>query len=318
MTMRGWIRRAIFSNLVLKLLSLALAVLLFVVVHSERQATAQAVVNVDYTVPSGKVLASKPPTSVRIAVTGPLSRLQRFRVDELGPVNVDLSSASEGYFKFGDDLLAVPMGLKVVSIRPEGFNLHFEPTYRRALPVHLELEGEPAEGYRVTGRAVRPQRVTASGPRRLVSALAVLHTEPLSLAGSNQSLREKVTVLMPPGVQQVEPATVEASITISAVLTQTLVKGVKVVVEDPVGRGAQPSPATVAVRVEGPADALSGLEAASLTARVTVEPTHAGRIELKPAIVGLPAGTKVLRVLPPAVEVKLAAAPRREHAPHAH
>ena len=82
--MPGWVRRAVFSNLALKLLSLALAALLFVLVHSEKHAPAQGGVPVTYGIPPGKVLVTKPPAVLRVGVTGPVSRVQRFRFEDLG------------------------------------------------------------------------------------------------------------------------------------------------------------------------------------------------------------------------------------------
>jgi hypothetical protein len=303
--MSGWLRRSLLSNLVLKLVSLALAVLLFVVVHSEKQATTQASIDVAYTLPPGQLLSTRPPTTVRVGVVGPISRLQRFRSEELGSLTLDLTNAREGYFKFNDDMLVLPAGLKVAFIRPGGFQLRFEPAHRRMLPVHLELEGRPAEGYRVTARSVRPSRVMVSGPRRVVAGLGLLHTQPLSLEGADHSLREWVAVMAPPGVHKIEPESVEAQVTVAAVQSEAVLKEVRVTVADSEGRSGQPSPATITVRVQGPAHLVSSLRPGSLVARVATGAGQTGRVAAKPTIQGLPPGVKVQRVQPATILVRL-------------
>lgn len=313
--MSGWLRRALLSNLVLKLVSLALAVLLFVVVHSEKQATTQTSIDVAYTLPPGQLLSTRPPATVRVGVVGPISRLQRFRTEELGPLTLDLTNAKEGYFKFSDDLLVLPAGLKVAFIRPEGFQLRFEPIHRRLLPVHLELEGRPAEGFRVTARSVRPSRVMVSGARRVLAGLGLLHTQPLSLEGADQSLREWVAVMAPPGVHQIEPESVEAHVTVAAVQSEAVFREVRVTVADSEGRGGQPSPETVTVRVQGPAHLVSSLRASNLVARVATGAGQTGRVTAKPSIQGLPPGVRVERVQPATVVVRLGPAQRAEPGP---
>src|SRR5512143_4040226 len=113
MKLRLWLREALFGNLLLKVLSLALAVLLFIVVHSERQSVVQGNVGVSYSVPAGRALEIKPPATLHVGVSGPVSRLQRFRIDDLGVVTIDLTEVKEGYFKFRDELLGLPPGLRV-------------------------------------------------------------------------------------------------------------------------------------------------------------------------------------------------------------
>jgi YbbR domain-containing protein len=213
--MKHGVRRAILRNLTLKIISVGLAVLLFVVVHSEKHSLVQGTVELSFSVPAGKLLSTKPPAVLRVGVTGPASRIQRFRFEDLGPLSVDLTGVQEGFFKFRESLFTLPVGLKVAHIRPEGFLLRFEPTVERQVSVRLRLEGQPAPGFRLLGRHVRPPRVTVSGPRSVVSSLAQLATVPMSLEGAVTSRTETVQLDLPPHLAQARPGAVEVSLEIA-------------------------------------------------------------------------------------------------------
>lgn len=306
--MRRRLRSAVGQNLPLKLISFALALLLFVVVHSEKQSLVQGVVSLQYRLPTGQLLTQKAPETLRIGVAGPLSRVQRFRIEDIPAITVDLSKAQPGYFRFPENLVPLPVGLKLAFARPEGFPLHFEATQSRELPVRLELQGQPASGFRITARRLSPSTVRVSGPRAVVRSSSLkLRTEVLSVEGAEATRVETLKVLAPTGTTGLEPPEVEATIEIAPVTSETTLRGVPVKIDDPPADERPTLSATVvAVRVEAPAAILAAIAPARLSARVRLG--GARRAELKPTIVGLPLGVRVLKVTPATIEVRVPAA----------
>ncbi len=216
--MKHWVRRVLLKNLVLKILSVALAVLLFAVVHSEKSSMAQGDVAVSYSLPAGKLLLNKPPAVLRIGVIGPTFRLQRFRFEDVAAVTVNLNDVREGELKFRDEGVVLPAGLKVAFIRPESFLVRYEPILRRRLPVHLVLRGEAAAGFRILVQAVRPARVTISGARSVVKSLSAVPTEPLIMDEPTASFTQKVALApLPQGAKMDEDPRLEAIVTIGPV-----------------------------------------------------------------------------------------------------
>jgi YbbR domain-containing protein len=251
----------------------------------------------------------KPPETLRIGVTGPLSRVQRFRIEDIPPITVELGQAGPGYFRFPEDLVPLPVGLKIAFARPEGFQLGFEATETRELPVRLELHGHPATGFRITTRRLSPATVRVSGPKALIrSSQLKLRTEPLSIEGAYATRVENLRIVAPLGVTGLDPSELEATIEIAPVTSESTLRGVPVRVEDPPGE-AKPtlSPSTVAVRVEGPTAILATISHAKITARIRIG--TARRAMVAPSIVGLPLGVRVVKVTPATVEVKLPALP---------
>lgn len=302
--MSTWVRRVLLRDLALKLISLALAVVLFAVVRSERHSLTQGSVTVTFKVPSGRVLVSRPPDTLRLGVTGPISRLQRFRFEDISPVTIDLTEASDGYYHFRPDQLPLPVGLKLSFVRPEGFQVKLEPVFQRILPVRLQMEGRAAEGYRIVSRSVTPARATVSGIRRTVSQLGALRTDPVVVDGANSSLDEKVRVVVPPGAQEITPEMVQVAIVVAPITAEGELREVPVVLENDSGRNVQIRERTVDVRVEAPLDLLPKLSATKLRARVRVGAGQGGRVALRPIIEGLPAGVRVVRVSPATMQAQ--------------
>jgi YbbR domain-containing protein len=210
-----WIRQALFGNLLLKVLSVALAVVLFIVVHSEKQSVVQGTVGVSYSSPAGRLLESKPPATLLVGVAGPVSRLQRFHIEELPAVSIDLTDVKEGYFKFREELLALPSGLRLAFVRPDGFTVRYEPTLQRRLALRLMVQGEPGAGFRVAGRRVRPSRIMVTGPRSVVQGLSELRTDPVAIDGADTTQVRRVRIAVPSGVQIEGGVEVEATVEIA-------------------------------------------------------------------------------------------------------
>lgn len=108
------------SDLALALLSLAIALALFVVVRGERRVTAA------FTVPVEAVLAPRVPpldalpTEVTVAVSGPWSRLRVLDAARVGPVRIDVARAGAGQaaWRARAEALHLPHGLRIESITP--------------------------------------------------------------------------------------------------------------------------------------------------------------------------------------------------------
>ena len=116
--MRKLLRTIFLENLGLKIVSLILAITVFVLVRGEKDAQTGGFVKVIYSYPSDRVLVTDAPDRVRISVRGPWSRINRFNERDIDPIRIDLGAASSGEFKFQDDMIKLPPGLRVASFNP--------------------------------------------------------------------------------------------------------------------------------------------------------------------------------------------------------
>ena len=108
------------SELRLKLLSLAMALALLVVIRGKRRVPYALVVPVEVRLPEGVALASPLPATLRVSVSGPWARLRSLEPADVGPVAIDLSRTSPGAASWfaRPETLRLPAGVHVESMSP--------------------------------------------------------------------------------------------------------------------------------------------------------------------------------------------------------
>lgn len=108
------------SDAALRLVAVAIAVGLFVVVRGERQVTLTFAVPVAPRVPPSLAVASPNPAEVSVTVTGPWSRLRAVAGADLGPVVVEVARAVPGTASWlvRPEAFHAPRGVRVDSIYP--------------------------------------------------------------------------------------------------------------------------------------------------------------------------------------------------------
>lgn len=306
--MKYWVRRVLLKNLFFKIISLALAVLLFIVVHAEKHTLLQGILPITYTIPAGQLLLNKPPASIHIGVTGPISRMQHFRLEDLGNLNVDLATIKEGsYYRFHEEAIPLPSGLKIAFIRPDGFTVRYEPTIQRRVPIRLAVSGELPHGFRLINRKVKPNKATVSGPRSVAASLMEVPTQVINLAEVTSNFSRQVSfATLSPGLKVISPTVVEVTMEIEPLRDERTISGIPVRFEDPQKRKSRLLTKAVQIVVTGPARDTARLEAGKLIARLRSSIYLRGsKFKLKPVIEGLPASVKVMRVSPAEVEVQI-------------
>jgi hypothetical protein len=108
------------SDVLLRLVAVAVAVGLFLVVRGERQVTLTLDVPLAARLPPAAVAAGPLPAEVSVTVSGPWSRLRAIDGEDLGPAVVDLTRAGAGAVPWvvRPEALHLPRGVRVDSIYP--------------------------------------------------------------------------------------------------------------------------------------------------------------------------------------------------------
>lgn len=83
------------------------------------------------------------------------------------------------------------------------------------VPVTLQITGNPASGYTVTGSSVDPAVVQISGPVDILATVEEVRTGPVDIQGADKNVTREVNLLIPPGVTTVQPARVKVQVEIS-------------------------------------------------------------------------------------------------------
>ena len=194
---RPLLLRIFVDDIAIKVLSMVLAVTLFVLVRSDKDATSGAYVKIIYTLPEDRVLVSDPAPEVKVSVRGPWTKLQHLD-RSLEPIRIDLTRVHTPEVRIDEDMIKLPAGVSVVQIVPSEVHVAFEPRATRQVPVQPILEGQPAEGYRVAKVVAEPATVRVDGAKSAVDALERVQTRPLRIADARGPVKGEVALEAPP------------------------------------------------------------------------------------------------------------------------
>jgi YbbR domain-containing protein len=92
----------------------------------------------------------------------------------------------------------------------------------KEVPVNLVVTGKPAQDYLEGAKKISPEKVLIAGPKEIVSGIAGLKTEPVSIENSRENVSTKTAISLPEGVRLVNsPKEVLVNITIESLVNKS-------------------------------------------------------------------------------------------------
>ena len=297
-----------FQHFGLKVLSLAMALLLWMVVSGEETVERGLRVPLELQqVPAGLELTGEVPTTVDLRVRGPSGTLSRVAAGDVVAV-LDLRSASEGrrLFPLTPEQMRVPFGVEVVQVAPSAIALAFERSASRQVPVVPAIDGHPAPGYVVGAKSADPASVDVVGPESVVKTVTEVLTEPVSVAGARDRVTQTVAIgVLDPSLRlknarsanvtvQIVPAPLERTVRSRPIHLRGLTAPLE----------AQATPASVDVGLRASREALSRLEPDTIVAFIDVAGLGAGVYTLT-VHVDSPPDVGITHIDPASVQVRI-------------
>jgi YbbR domain-containing protein len=182
---RGFLERIFVYNIGLKVVSLLLAIGLWLAVARDPVAEVEVRVPIEFqNLPANLEIDSANSTEVEIRVRGPERLIHRLQAADVhAGINLATVRAGERTFDLSSSQIHVPQDLEVVQIIPGQFHLSFDERETRRIDVQPRVTGTFASGQRVTQVIADPPNVTITGPRRRVEAVEAAITDPVDASG---------------------------------------------------------------------------------------------------------------------------------------
>lgn len=296
----GWL----FHNLAWKILSVLVAFCLWFVVMSSNSIEITKEVNLELEVPPDLVVANEVPDRVSFRLSGSKFFL-RTLANSLDTIHIDLTKAKAGptYYRIEKDSLHLPIGVKILSISPSTINPVLEPVDRRSVPVEIVRKNNVPNGYRLVRIQAMPKNVRIKGPRSVVEKISTIRSQPVDLSDIPASLKWEIPLAT--GYrnvtfdEEIEPKVV---IEVEPTGSNFRVAGVPLKVETT--KRFTVNPDKVALYVNCPPNLIRTLTPDRVKAYVEVPETKSGTY-VREVRVDLPAGVKLVRVVPNRVQVQL-------------
>ena len=297
-----------FRNFWLMLLSVGLALLLWMVVSGEATVERGLRVPLELTqVPAGLELLGEVPATVDVRVRGASGTLSRVGTGDVVAV-LDLHTAQSGrrLFPLTPDQVRVPFGVEIMQVMPSAVMMAFEQSASREVPIVPAVDGLPAPGYVVGPLSAEPRVVEVIGPESAVKRATEVLTEPVSVAGARTHVKQTVILgLLDPALRlktarsamvtvQILPAPLERTLRNQPVHLRNLGPNLQ----------AEAVPPAVELTLRGSRDALGRVGADDLAAFIDLAGLGPGQYSLTVhADSSRDAG--VTRVAPESVQVRI-------------
>ncbi|CAN5401962.1 hypothetical protein BH23ACI1_BH23ACI1_06030 [soil metagenome] len=274
-----------FRHLGLKFLAMALAALLWLTVAGEQAVERGMRIPLEFrNKPVELEIVGDPLTAVDVRLSGSSTRLSRMDPGEVVAV-LDLASARPGarLFHLRAASVRLPYGIEVSQIIPSTISLELEKSAKRTVNIVPAVEGEPAPGF-VIGRVIPdPATVEVVGPESRIAQLGGATTEPVSVEGRHEDVRDTVNVGVADAalrlteareitvLVEIVPAPVERQIERVPIRWRNLARG----------RTATIKPTLMTATVRGRRSAIENLRGDDIEVYVDLEGLGVGRYNLQ-------------------------------------
>jgi len=254
------LRRIFIEDWSLKLLSLAIAIVLWLLVTGQNQpVTAHVNVQLNFIRPQSLEISNDPPRTVDVMLTGSRNKLDDLTsLDLVATVDISDQRSGERVLRLADKAqITLPQGIKVDGFQPSAIPIRLEEIVERQVAVEPKIEGKPADGFEVYSVYPNNGSVTVRGPASHVNTLQKVATESIWLSGHNQSFTApNVALDVPdPKVDLLEPM-VNVAVEIGERRIEKTFSDVAVTT----AQGDKVQPATTSVTVLGVASFLESLK----------------------------------------------------------
>ena len=298
-----------FAHGGLKIVSVALALLLWMMVSSQRASVERGLrIPLELqNLPGNLEMVEPPQESVDVRVRGTADALSRITSGDL-IATIDLSSAQPGrrLFHLSPERVKAPFAVDVTQVTPATVAIRFEPSATRIVPVNPSIEGDPAPGFIVGAIVAEPATVEVVGPESVLRTVTEAITEPIWVGSARSDVRSSAVVgVADEGVRISSARTAVVSVEILPAPAEKQLSNVPVRPRNLAnGLTARISPPSVRVRVQGTQEAIARIRDTSVVAYVDLQGIAEGEYGL-PVRLEPTAGVGVDQLDPTIVSIQI-------------
>jgi YbbR domain-containing protein len=208
--------RRLVANWELKILSVVIAFVLWLVVVGGGKSQLAASAVVEYTGLAGDlVLVGRPRDSVQVELEA-----ARWAVARLTPgavrARVNLAGMREGenVATLSPDLVEAPPGVTVRRVTPNRLQVTLAAAVAKTLQVVPQIRGAPEPDHVIHGVTVEPATVQVKGARSTIEGRTTVETVPVDIAGRRETVSQSVGLALPESVYLTDQQKVQVTVEI--------------------------------------------------------------------------------------------------------
>lgn len=199
--MRRFIKNLFLKNWGLKLFSLLLALVLWLILIPEEKIFSEKTLTVPlelHNIPSETELVEKPPSTVDVKIRAPQRIINQITPATVHVVlNLEKARVDQREYPLNKNMVSIPGGAEVKDIHPSQVNLRLERTKEIMLEVVPNIIGELKEGLKIVKIEVIPPEVLIKGPESKVNDKDKVRTGRLDISSLTQSTELEADLILP-------------------------------------------------------------------------------------------------------------------------
>ncbi|HZQ95031.1 MAG TPA: CdaR family protein [Candidatus Sulfotelmatobacter sp.] len=223
--MIGFLKRHVFHNFSLKLMSLLLATALWAIISRDERPAEVAVRApiVFQNVPPNLEISTESIPEAMIRVRGPERVVRQLRVNEV-QAELDLAGAKpqERTFDLTAQQVRHPREISIVQIVPSQLRLAFDTRLSKDVEIHPRVTGNFASGEQIVRIDADPARIMVTGPRHHVEKIDAATTDPIDATGTlGSAVFTTNAFVADPLVQIVQATSIRVTVVVEKVGSST-------------------------------------------------------------------------------------------------
>jgi YbbR domain-containing protein len=199
--MKRYLKGLVVRNWGLKLVSLVLALALWLVLVPADKILAEKTLTVPLEmrdIPENMEIVERSVSTVDVTVRAP-SRI----LDQISPSTVsarlglEKATVYQLEYPLNKSIISLPDEADVIEVRPNKVQIKLEWTREATLDVHPSIRGKVAAGFRIVKIEVDPKQVIVSGPESRVKTKEPVTTAPVDVTDLNRTKDFEVDLILP-------------------------------------------------------------------------------------------------------------------------
>lgn len=201
------------NKTLLKILSVLIALGMWIMVVSGHEETKEMTVPVKLiNVSNGKVAITDNP-NVSINIKGAARLMQSLaNSDVLLDIDVATFPNGQSIRRILPEDFKTPLGLEVVDVKPAELRITLDNITAKDVRVLPSIIGEVKQGYMVESITLKPNSVSVTGAKSVLSKLENISTMPINLSERSENFVQNVVLKDYEGVTKIQPSSVEVRV----------------------------------------------------------------------------------------------------------
>jgi YbbR domain-containing protein len=184
-------RKLLFENWGIKLVSLCLALTLWFYVTSKGKTEMTLTVPLELrNIPNNMAIVGDVASSLEVRVQGQERVLRDITAGKkvFGILDLSRTTVGENSVHLSPDDIRCPSGIFVTHMSLSKIRVRLEPIIQRTFRLKPTMHGTPARGYRLKKITVTPPKITVEGAASIIQSLDGLRTVPIDIQGATDTL----------------------------------------------------------------------------------------------------------------------------------